>query len=218
MILSIFGILKEYYPLLFKGLGVTLLLSAITVIGGAIIGSFICFLTMSKIKIVSFIGKAYVEVVRGVPLFLLLLLFYTSINIDNVKFDKIFPASLALIINSGAYVAEIIRAGIQSVDKGQYEASRSLGMSRIATMIKVIIPQAIKNIIPAIGNEYVTIIKETSLGATFYIGDLMTVQNMISRVDYDILGSYIVVAAFYFISTFSLSKLIGYIEREYKKR
>lgn len=213
MVLSIRGIIQEYFILVLNGLGITLLLSAITVFGGAIIGSFISFLTMSKNFFLRLIGKTYVEVIRGVPLFLQLFLFYTIFS----GWSAFYSVAFALVINSGAYVAEIIRAGIQSIDKGQYEASRSLGMTRFNTMIKVIIPQAIKNILPAIGNEYVTVIKETSLGATFYVGDLMTVQKQIGNAGFDYLGSYIVVAFFYFLSTFTLSKLIYLIEREYKK-
>jgi His/Glu/Gln/Arg/opine family amino acid ABC transporter permease subunit len=199
---------------LIKGLGVTLALSAITVVGGAIIGFLVCLFTMSNSKILKFLGKAYIEVIRGIPLFLQLYIFYILLSNEISSFVAI---AIALIVNSGAYVAEIIRAGIQSIDKGQYEASRSLGMSKRKTMIKVILPQSIKNIIPAIGNEYVTIIKETSLGSAFFIGDLMTVQKQIGNDSYDFLGAYIVVAIFYFISTFSLSKIISRIERAYKK-
>lgn len=214
MFISIINIFTKYFPLLVKGLGITLALAAITVIGGAIIGLVICLLTMSKNKVLKFIGKTYIEVIRGIPLFLQLYVFYILLSNEISSFVSI---AIALIVNSGAYVAEIIRAGIQSVDKGQYEASRSLGLDKKTTMIKVILPQSIKNIIPAIGNEYVTVIKETSLGSAFFIGDLMTVQKQIGNDSYDFLGAYIVVAIFYFVSTFSLSKVISTIERRFKR-
>lgn len=214
MFISIINIFFKYFPLLVKGLGITLALAAITVIGGAIIGLIICLLTMSKNKVLKFIGKTYIEVIRGIPLFLQLYVFYILLSNEISSFVSI---AIALIVNSGAYVAEIIRAGIQSVDKGQYEASRSLGLDKKTTMIKVILPQSIKNIIPAIGNEYVTVIKETSLGSAFFIGDLMTVQKQIGNDSYDFLGAYIVVAIFYFVSTFSLSKVISTIERRFKR-
>ena len=114
---------------------------------------------------------------------------------------------IALIINSSAYVAEIIRSGIQSVDKGQREAAKSLGMSNVHMMTKIIIPQAIKNILPALGNEFVMMIKETSLASTFYIGELMTVNSVIKSATYKSIEPLI-----YFIVTYSLSKLIKYME------
>lgn len=205
-------ILKNYYPLLFEGLAVTLGLAVISVFFGIIIGMLISLLTMSKNIVLRFIGKTYVEVIRGIPLFLQLFLFYTIMS--NV--DIFFTVALSLLINSGAYVAEIIRAGIQAVDKGQSEAARSLGLSRGQTMRKVVLPQAIKNILPAIGNECVALIKETSLGSAFYVGELMTVQKYIGNITYDFLSAYLVVAVYYFVLTFSLSKLIQYFERRMK--
>lgn len=212
MLRSIYFIIINYFPLILKGFGVTLALSAITVFFGAIIGSFICFLMMSRNKVLSFVGKTYVEVIRGIPLFLQLFFFYIMLNGVGV----FFKVALALLINSGAYVAELIRGGIQAIDKGQTEAARSLGLSEWQTMRKVIFPQAIKHILPAIGNEYVAIIKETSLGSSFFVGELMTVQKQIGNDTYDFLSAYIIVAIFYFVSTFTLSKLIGRVERRIK--
>lgn len=207
---NVFEIIKEYFPLILEGLGMTLLLSLLTVVLGAIVGFLICLLTMSKNKILKFIGTAYVEVIRGVPLLLQLFVIYLAMPNSVSKFVS---ATIALVINSGAYVAEIIRAGIQAVDKGQTEAARSLGLNKMQTMMRVVLPQAVKNILPAIGNEYVTVIKETSLASSFYLGELMTVQHKIGTMTYLYLDAYIVVAIFYFISTFSLSKLIKMLER-----
>lgn len=209
MLKNIINIISEYYPILLQGLGITLLLSAITVFFGAFLGFFICFLTMSRNKILKTIGSVYLEVVRGIPLLLQLLIIYIALP---PTINKFFAASIALVINSGAYVSEIIRAGIQAVDSGQNEAARSLGLNKKQTMIRIILPQAIRNILPAIGNEYVTIIKETSLASTFYIGDLMTSQKYIGSITYLYLEAYIVVALFYFVSTFSISKIINKIE------
>ena len=119
---------------------------------------------------------------------------------------------IALVINSSAYVAEIIRSGIQSVDKGQREAAKSLGMSNVHMMTKIIIPQAIKNILPALGNEFVMMIKETSLASTFYIGELMTVNSVIKSATYKSIEPLVIVGLIYFIVTYSLSKLIKYME------
>ena len=208
--INVYKIIKEYFPLIIEGLGMTLLLSLLTVVLGAVVGFLICLMTMSKNKVVKFVGTAYVEVIRGVPLLLQLFVIYLAMPNSVSKFVS---ATIALVINSGAYVAEIIRAGIQAVDKGQTEAARSLGLNRMQTMIKVVLPQAIKNILPAIGNEYVTVIKETSLASSFYLGELMTVQHKIGTATYLYVDAYIVVAIFYFISTFTLSKLIKMLER-----
>ena len=207
---NIYKILVKYFPLLIKGLGMTLLLSLLTVVFGAIVGFLISLLTMSKNKVLKFIGNAYVEVIRGVPLLLQLSAIYIAMPNTVSKFVS---TTIALVINSGAYVAEIFRAGIQAVDKGQEEAARSLGLNRMQTMYKIILPQAIKNILPAIGNEYVTVIKETSLASSFYLGELMSAQKLIGSVTYLYFEAYIAVAIFYFISTFSLSKLIKLLER-----
>ncbi|HEY8445370.1 MAG TPA: amino acid ABC transporter permease [Bacilli bacterium] len=213
MISNLFEILIEYFPLLLKGLGVTLLLSLITVIGGAIIGIFISLLRLSHNKVLYIIGTIYVEIIRGVPLLLQLLVIYIVLP---STINKFIAAAIALVINSGAYVAEIIRAGIQAVDQGQSEAARSLGLSYKQTMVKVVFPQAIKNILPAIGNEYVTVIKETSLASTFYVGDLMTSQLLIGSATYLYLEAYLAVAIFYFLSTFTLSKVIKKFEKRLK--
>lgn len=210
IVVNVFKIIKEYFSLIIEGLGMTLLLSLLTVVFGAILGFVICLMTMSKNKIIKYIGTAYVEVIRGVPLLLQLFVIYLAMPNTVSKF---ISATLALIINSGAYVSEIFRAGIQAVDKGQTEAARSLGMNKTQTMIRIILPQAIKNILPAVGNEYVTVIKETSLASSFYLGELMTVQSLIGTATYLYLDAYIVVAIFYFISTFTLSKLIKMLER-----
>ena len=209
IVVNVYKIIVKYFPLLIKGLGMTLLLSLLTVVFGAIVGFLISLLTMSKNKILKFIGNAYVEVIRGIPLLLQLFVIYLAMPNSVSKFVS---ATLALVINSGAYVAEIIRAGIQAVDKGQTEAARSLGLNKMQTMYKIILPQAVKNILPAIGNEYVTVIKETSLASSFYLGELMTAQHLIGSDTYLYLEAYIAVAIFYFISTFSLSKLIKVVE------
>ena len=127
---------------------------------------------------------------------------------------KFITCVVALVINSVAYQAEIFRSGIQSVDKGQMEAARSLGLSYPKTMVKVILPQAIKNILPSLANEFVALIKETSLASTFFVGDLMTVKTIITSATYDALTPYVIIAVIYFIITFSLSKLIRYAEKK----
>ena len=147
---NIIKLLMKYSPIFLEGLWVTLKLSFLTVVGGVIIGSIISLLRLSKSKIIRFIMTAYVEIIRGIPLLLQLWVIYLLLP-KILGFDlETFPSvCLALVINSSAYVAEIIRAGINAVDKGQTEAARSLGLSKWETMIRIVFPQAIKNILPA---------------------------------------------------------------------
>lgn len=196
-----------------EGMGVTLLLSLVTVILGALIGTLLALMRLSKNKILRIISETYTEVVRGIPLLLQLWVIYLLLS---SSLGKVVAVCIAMFLNSAAYVSEIIRSGIQAVDKGQVEASRSLGINSKLTMIKIVLPQAIKNILPALGNEFVTVIKETSLSSVFYIGDLMTAKTIITAQTYLALEPYIIIGLIYFILTFSLSKVIGLMEKRLK--
>lgn len=210
MITNILKILDRFWLQFLEGTGITLLLSILTVIFGAIIGVAILLLRKNNIKIVRVIGHTYVEVIRGIPLLLLLSIVYL---IAPTSWSPIFSVTVALVINSAAYVSEIIRAGIEGIDKGQYEACRSLGLSKFQAMKKVVFPQAIKKISPALGNEFIMLIKETSLASVFFIGDLMTIKNTITALTYLSLEPYIIIAVIYFILTFSTTKLVKFIEK-----
>lgn len=194
-----------------KGLGITLLLSLCGVVFAIILGILLCLMNLSKSKILHFISQAYIEIIRGIPLLLQLTIIFLLMPRGMPKF---ITCVIALIINSGAYQAEIFRSGIQAVDNGQMEAARSLGLSTAKTMWKVILPQAVKNILPALGNEFVSLIKETSLASTFYVGDLMTVKSIITATTYDALTPYVIIGIIYFIITFTLSKLIKLFEKK----
>ena len=162
----------------------------------------------------------YTELIRGTPLLLQLYLFVLVLpNVFSgiLHFSQFTWIAISLCFNSGAYVSEIIRSGIQSVDKGQTEAARSLGMNQSQTMMRVVMPQAIKNILPAIGNEFVSVIKETSMASTFFVGDLMTSYLKVKGATYLAFECLIIVAVIYFVLTFSLSKLIGIYERRLNK-
>lgn len=194
-------------------MGVTLLLSLITVVFGTILGTILALMRLSKSKILHIISEVYTEIVRGIPLLLQLWVIYL---LFSSTLGKVVAVCLALLLNSAAYVAEIIRSGIQAVDKGQIEASRSLGINANKTMIKIVLPQAIKNILPALGNEFVTVIKETSLSSVFYIGDLMTAKTIITTQTYLAIEPYIIIGIIYFTLTFTLSKVIGKFEKRLK--
>jgi len=214
-----FSIIVEYFPLFFEGFGLTIGLSALTVIFGFFLGTPIALARMSKNKIIKFLATAYIEVIRGTPMLLQLAIFAYGIPMafPAIRLSAFQAGVIALSLNSAAYVAEIVRSGIQSIDKGQMEAGRSLGLSNGYTMMKIIIPQAIKNILPALGNEFVTVVKESAIVSTVGIMDIMMVANTISARNFSIFEALLFAALLYFIITFSISKLIGYVEKRWKR-
>lgn len=211
-------VLSRYPNLFLSGLGYTLLLSLITVSFGVVLGSLVALMRRSRFKPIAFIATAYVEVIRGTPLLLQLYFFAFLLPemLPILELSNFTCICVALVLNSAGYVSEVIRAGIQAVDYGQTEAARSLGMTARQTMVRVVFPQAIKNILPALCNEFVTVIKETSLASTFFIGDLMTSYNVIKGAMYLVLEPLIVVGVIYFVLTFTLSKAIAVLERRLK--
>lgn len=214
MVDNIIMLLQKHSGLFIKGMGCTLLLALITVVFGTVLGTVLALFKMGKSRLFSALATAYIEVIRGTPLLLQLYLFYFLVpQILPWEPSKFTCICTALVLNSAAYVSEIIRAGIQAVDSGQMEAARSLGLSTSQAMRKVILPQALKNILPALGNEFVTDIKETSLASTFFLGDLMTTYRTVNGALYLTLEPLIIVGAIYFVLTFTLSKLIAYSER-----
>lgn len=213
------SVITRFWPLFLEGLGVTLLFSAIAVLGGVLFGTLLSLARRSRIAPLRWLATAYVEVVRGTPLLLQLYFFHFMIPLafPSVDISKQVSIALALILNSAAYVSEIIRSGIQAVDHGQVEASRSLGMSSALTMRKIVLPQAVRNILPALANEFIMIVKESSLASTFFVGDLMTQVNTISSTTFNYLGPLVIVAIIYFVVTFTLSKLVAMYERKLRQ-
>lgn len=223
MLLNIQKVLAKYWPLFMSGLGYTLLLALITVLSGVVLGALVALMRMSKLKIgkvkpLSFVATVYIEIIRGTPLLLQLYIFYFLVpKLLPFEISEFFSVAMALVVNSTAYVAEIIRAGIEAVDRGQMEAARSLGMTGRQAMTRIIMPQAIKNILPALCNEFVTVVKETSLASTFFVGDLMTSFRRINAAVYLTLEPLIIVGIIYFVVTFTLSKAVGVLERRLKQ-
>lgn len=210
-IIELFIKYKYYY---ITGIKITLALSFLSLIIGTTLGSLLSLLKLSKVKILSWIATVYIEVVRGTPMMVqIAIVYFGSFVLLGVDINAFIAALIAVSLNSAAYVAEIIRSGIQSIDKGQTEASRSLGMSSGQTMRHIILPQAIKNILPTLGNEFVTLIKETSVASTIGVADLMRASNIVQSTSYQPFTPLIIVAIIYFIFTFTLSQLIGVFER-----
>lgn len=216
---NVVKIMTQYWDVfLIKGLSVTLSLSFIAVFFGVIIGALVALGKMSRFKLLRGILDAYVEIIRGTPILLQLYLFYfiLPMALPALNIETYPSIAIALVINSSAYVSEVIRSGIQAVDKGQTEAARSLGLNKTQTLIKVVLPQAIKNILPALCNEFIMMIKETSLASTFFVGDLMTSYLTVRGATFLALESLFIVGVIYFVLTFALSKLVGIYENRLK--
>ena len=209
-------IVTRYWDVfLIKGLSTTLALSAIAVFFGAIIGTLLAFGKMGKSRILRGVITAYVEIIRGTPSLLQVYVgyFVVPLLLPSLNVSTYASVAIALTINSSAYVSEVIRSGIQAVDKGQTEAARSLGLTQSQAMIKVVLPQAVKNILPALGNEFITIIKETSLASTFFVGDLMTSYLTVNGKEFLPLQCLLIVGIIYFILTFILGHGVSALER-----
>lgn len=215
--MDFFTIFWEYRSYFFTGLQYTLLLAALGVLFGFILGLIITLLRMAPWGILRFIGHAWVEFLRGTPMLVqLFIIHYGFANAFDLNFSPIQSGAITLSINSSAYLAEIFRAGIQGVDRGQGEAARSLGMTRGMSMRFIIIPQAIKSVLPAIGNEFVTIIKESSIVSFIGITELMFQSGAVVGITYNGMTPYLIVAVMYFILTFTLSRILGLFERKLK--
>lgn len=217
-------LLESYYiKLLLQGLATTVILALFAVALGTILAVGIALMRMTKFKVIRFVFGAYVELLRGTPVVVQLIIFYSMFHIPVIliggsyDISPFVPGMFTLFINSSAYMAEVIRAGINSVDKGQWEASRSLGMNYAMTFKKIIFPQAIKNILPALGNEFVTLIKETSILMYSGVAELTYEAQMIKSETYGFMESYLVAALLYFLLTFPTSKLMQYFERRLGK-
>ena len=210
----------DRWKLYLQGLGVTLQIAAFAAILGMIIGTVLAFMKLSvrrngKKTILAVLANIYIDVIRGTPSVLQLMImwfiiFYSAKN-------RVAVAVLSFGINSGAYVAEIVRAGILAVDKGQMEAGRSLGLSKTQTMISIIIPQAVKNVLPPIGNEFIVLLKETAIVGYVSLTDLTRVANQIASRTYEPFMPLIGAAVIYFVVIKILTVLLERFERRLRK-
>ncbi len=207
-------VLANNFTYLLEGALSTLRLTSLSVLMGLIIGTFVGMGRLSKHKFLNYPATVYVEFIRGTPLLVQLFIIYFGLPQLGINLPKYPAAIVALGINSGAYVAEIVRAGIQSVPRGQYEAARSLGMTHGQAMRYIILPQAFRNILPALGNEFIAMTKDSSLASVIGVTELMrTGQIVISRTfqSFSIYGG---VAIIYFAMTFTMSRIVRWIEKK----
>ena len=212
----------RYHSFFLEGVGNTLIIAVFTVLFGTILGVLMAMARMSKFKPLKWLATAYIEFFRGTPLMVQLMFIFYGLPMIGVTFptvsfipdfDRFAAGVVAMSLNSCAYVAEIIRSGIQAVDAGQMEAARCLGFHHREAMTLVILPQAVRNILPALGNEFVTIIKESSIVSVISIADLMFRPKGIIAKTYNSLECLAVVAIIYFILTFLGGRLIALMER-----
>ena len=214
----------RYFQLFEEGLVCTITLSLLTVLFGFMLALVLALMRMSKFMPLRIIATTYVEVFRATPLMVQLFLVYyvllAGVSLPAfklfgiIRFERLIPGVIALALNSAAYLSEIIRSGIQSIDGGQTEAARSLGMTQAQNMRYIVLPQAIKNILPAIANEFVTIIKESSICWTIGVQEIMSAVNSIKAATYTVGEAAIIAACVYFCLTFPTSKIIEHFERK----
>ncbi|MBQ8031155.1 MAG: amino acid ABC transporter permease [Butyrivibrio sp.] len=210
----------ERWKLYISGLGITLEIALFAGILGIIIGNVAALMKLSttedgKPTILNYIASVYVDVIRGTPSVLQLLIMWFIVMASSN--NGILVASLSFGINSGAYVSEIVRGGILAVDKGQMEAGRSLGLSKAKTMRYIVLPQAMKNVIPPLGNEFITLVKETAIVGYVSLSDLTRVANQIASRTYDAFMPLIGAAVIYLIVIKILTILLGKLERRMRR-
>lgn len=222
-------ILDDRYLAYFDGLKITLLISFFAILLGIAIGIIVAITKVSVqkrkgknwftnlcIKLINALCNFYINIIRGTPVMVQLLIIYNLIFTSR-NTNEIAVGAICFGINSGAYVAEIVRAGIESIDKGQNEAGRSLGLNNMQTMINIILPQAIKNILPALGNEFIVLVKETSVAGVIAVTDLTKAAQYIGSRTYQPLPPLIITALFYLIIVLGLTKFLGIFERRMRQ-
>ena len=211
-----FSLIWNSLPLLLAGAGVTIEITAIAVGLGFIFGLITSVCRLSGVKVLQVIAVCYVNIIRGTPMLVQIFLIYFALPmVIGERINPFVAAFAACSINSGAYVSEIFRAGIQSVGKGQMEAGRSLGLSWMQTMRYVILPQAFKHVIPPLGNEFISMTKETSLVSVIGFEELTRRGQLIIAKTYGSFEIWLTVAAIYLVMTLTIARLVSYLERRF---
>ena len=218
----------KYNDIFMAGAKITIIISFLSCFFGLFLGVILAFMKISGVKILQAVAAVYVEVIRGTPVLVQISLVFFGLpflgiqfpnfEIWGVDFERLSAGVLALILNSGAYQCEIVRSGIQSIHKGQLEAAMSLGFSKWESMVRIIIPQAIRNILPVIGNEFVTLIKESSQVSVIGMADLMYTAATIQGISFQPFPLLVIVAVYYFVMTFFVSSCLRVLEIRLKIR
>lgn len=218
-------IVQEYWPMFLRGAGITLLISLIGTVIGSVIGLIVGIIRTIPVpehgakkgllKVINAILSIYIEFFRGTPMIVqAMVIFYGSALAFGVDMDRIAAAIFIVSINTGAYMSEIVRGGIVSIDKGQFEAAQAIGMNHFQTMLNVILPQAIRNILPATGNEFVINIKDTSVLSVISVSELFFQTKTIAGNNFRYFESFFVASILYLIMTFTVTRVLRWIERK----
>lgn len=208
-----FSFMSEQWPIFLNAAWTTIQLSTLGVVLGTILGVFLSLMRISSVKLLRFVSGAYIEVIRGTPMLVQILIIHYGMA-EIINLPAFVSGVVALTVNSAAYMAEVFRAGIQAIDKGQLEAARSLGLTRTMAMRHVVLPQAFRNMLPAIGNEFIIIIKDSSLVSVIGIGELVYRARILQGSMFLYMEPLLVIAAIYFVMTFTLSNLLQALERK----
>ena len=222
-----FEIFTGYYPYYLQGARNTIVIALIGVVGGALCGLLICLMRMAKgksvlTKLMNGFSRVYIEVFRGTPVIVQLWVAFFGIpllipmpagKLLDMDLECLVPCLIAISLNSGAYVAEVFRSGIQAVDGGQMEAALCVGMKKGMAMRLIILPQDIKNVLPDLCNEFVTLIKETAVISYLGVADLSYSNNVVKTLTYNMLPCFLVLAVYYFALCFVISRLVGLLEK-----
>lgn len=210
-------LLDRLMPALMQGLTMTMKIFVIAIIAGFILGLVVALMRLSKIWVVKSIASVYVTVIRGTPMIVQLFFIYFGINsLDAISLDNVTAGILTLTLNAGAYFAEIIRAGILAVDKGQVEAARSLGMSKTKTMTLIVIPQALRKMVPTITNQSIISLKDTSLLSIIGIADITQRGDVVASATFQSFEVWTIVGCVYLVIIWILTLIGSYIERKYQ--
>lgn len=209
--------LIKAFPFLMRGVGLTIVITILAVTLGMVIGLIVGLCRLSSIRPLRALATGYVEIIRGTPLLVQLYIVFFGLGQMGISLTAVQAAVTALSINSGAYIAEIVRAGILSVGKRQNEAAYALGLTGSQTMRLVVLPQAIRVMVPPLGNEFVTMIKESSLASVIGAGELIKQAQFVTSRTYQVFSTYIGVALIYFVLTFVTSTALKRVEKEVSK-
>ena len=220
---QVWRIVVKYWPMYLRGAGVTLYLSILGTVFGFMIGLLAGIIRTIPIpengwkrtflKVVNAILGVYIEIFRGTPMIVQAMVIYYGAAQAGFEMDRMAAGILIVSINTGAYMAEIIRGGIESIDRGQFEAAQALGMNPVQTMSKVVLPQAIRNILPAVGNEFVINIKDTSVLNVISISELYFQTSTVAGIHFSFFGPFFIACILYFIMTFTVTRILRMTEK-----